>query len=215
MGFLSSLGTLIGVGAAPFTGGASLALPAILGGVGAGLSGASQASAANRGTQLEAALAQEQVNQQRNRDLFEELMARESSQREGMKSSMKDMQHADYIINTHPGDSKPATVTIMGKQVALPSYGSGYKAPGPGETEGAYALADQARQRLLNGGTLTPAPKDRGEFAFDPKLLRGSTWERLSGLLGGGLQAYGSLASGQGGGGGNRPMDWTFGSYGG
>jgi len=198
MGFWGKLGNIakgVGMGVAgAATGGI---LPAIIGGAGAALGSASQASASNRGTQMEASLAQEQVNQQRQRELFDQLMAREQAQQAGMKSSLRDAQHADYIINTHPGDYKPATLQTSQGARTLSSFGFGPKAPGPGEQEAAYAVADQARQRLLNGGTLTQAPVDRGEFQFDPKLLKAGGWEKLMGILGPGMQAYGTLAGRQ------------------
>jgi hypothetical protein len=196
VGFWGKLGDIAGTIGASFIPGGSLAKDAIkagIGAAGAGLSGASEASASNRGSQLEAALAAEQINQLRQQQFQAALMAREEAQRSGMKDSMRAMQQADYVINRHPGDYKPASIMSQGQQRQLPSFGFGYRAPGPGETEAAYAVADQARQRLLNGGTLTPAPIDRGDFQFDPKLLKGSSWEKLAGLLGVGLTAAGSI----------------------
>lgn len=68
MSFWSALGKIGAIGAAPFTGGASLAALPLIDAVGAGINGATQAAASNRGTRLQAMMDQDQLQMAANRE---------------------------------------------------------------------------------------------------------------------------------------------------
>src|SRR3990167_10125209 len=100
MSFWSTLGKIgLGVGgavAAPFTGGASL-IPVLAGAAGSMLSSGAQAAASNRGTGMEASLAEENVNQQRRSDFIEQWLAREQEGRASGNDAFRNMQRAEYL----------------------------------------------------------------------------------------------------------------------
>lgn len=68
MSIWSTLGKIGAIGAAPFTGGASLSALPLIDAVGAGINGATQASASNRGTRLQAQMDQDRLQMDANHE---------------------------------------------------------------------------------------------------------------------------------------------------
>lgn len=172
-----------GIIGAPFTGGGSLAatIGAIGSAAGSAAAGAAQAKAGNRGTALEAELAQEQLRQSQLRDEADQRATYEQSQRTGLADSMKAAQQAAYIQG-RTQDYKPANITIAGR--SMPSYGFGPRASTDAERSAAAGVADEAAKRIAAGGSLAPAPVSREQFRFDPKNLKAGGWEKALGILG-------------------------------
>src|SRR5688572_18963852 len=135
MGLWSTLAKIGGVAAAPFTGGASLALPAVLEAGGAMLSAGANASASNRGAQIEAAIEQERLRQQQEQNYRDALVQREQEGRASATDAFKKLQQATYLMNR--GDYSPASVTSQGKPMQLASFGFGPKAATESEIAGA------------------------------------------------------------------------------
>jgi hypothetical protein len=192
MGLWSTLAKIGGIAAAPFTGGASLALPAVLEAGGSMLSAGANASASNRGAQIEAAIEQERLRQQQQRDYRDALVQREQEGRASATDAFKKMQQATYLI--HRGDYNPATVTSQGQPMQLASFGFGPRASTETELTGSHALRNEVMQRL-QGGNQIPEVQAPTPFTIDPKLLKGSIWEKLAGIAGPALATYGAATN--------------------
>lgn len=204
MSFLGTLGKIaLGAGgaiAAPFTGGASLAatLPSIIGAAGAGLGAASQASASNRGTQIDAALAQQREQDQQGQDYADqqqryenELINREAEGRSAANDALKGVLRANYI--------KGRTSDYQGPRVlggaTLPTFGFGPKASTADEIAAATKYGADKAATINSGNTIAmpTAPATVTPFTIDPSLLKSGLLEKLGGLAGAGLQTYGAL----------------------
>ena len=189
MGLWGKLGRIaLGVGgaiAALFTGGASLAgtIGSIAGAAGSTLGAVADAKAANRDAGMDAATVAEQLSQARRRQFMEEALQHETMQREGMREGMRNAAIADYVVGGGRPYVAPTLQTSRGSRT-LPTYGLGPKAPGEAEVEAAYALADQNRQRMAAGGSLAPKPVDRGDFQYDPNLMKPGKLETIAGIGG-------------------------------
>ena len=90
---------------------------------------------------------------------------------------------------------KAPTITTAGKAKTLGSFNFGPAASTPEEIAAANAVRAEAEKRLTAGDSLLPAAVDPGRFAFNEKNLKGGLGEKLAGILGTGLSAYGSLAN--------------------
>lgn len=145
--------------------------PDILKGAGAVLGAGSQSAADNRGANVEAAALTEQLNQNRQRNFFDEVISREQEGRAGATDAFKKAQQTEYVLN-NTKDYAPSN--------GLPSYGFGPHAATDTEKSAASHLRNEVMQRLANGNPV-PQPTDPGQFQFDPKLLKPGFFEKLSG----------------------------------
>lgn len=145
-----------------------------------------QASADNRGTELEANLEIEKLKQQAQKDYMDQLLARSKDDREGEGDAWKKLQTSGYVSNW----KQPATNSFS-------PYSRPLVAPSDDVKAGATALMGQKRDALMsgqyntNGGAPLPMPKPF-EPTIDPKLMKGSAWERLQGYLGAGADLAGN-----------------------
>jgi hypothetical protein len=189
MGFWSSLAKIGGYAAAPFTGGASLAIPAALEAGGAMLGAGANTSASNRGAQIEALIEQEKLRQSADNSYRDAVIAREQEGRASVTDALRKLQQSTYLI--HRGDYKPATVMSQGKAMQLPTFGFEPRASSETEMTGAHGLRNEVMKRLM-GGNQVPEIERPTPFTIDPKLLKGSIWEKLAGIAGPALSLYGA-----------------------
>ncbi len=150
----------------------------IVRGIGSALGAGSQASADNRGAQANAAIEAEQLNQQRQRSFIEQMLAREAEGRAGANDAMRNVQRTEYIQHGAK-DYQPT-------DPRLKTFGFGPMARTEVEKQGAADLGATASNRLATGNPI-PEIQNPGQFQFDPKLLKGSAWEKLMGYAGAGL----------------------------
>jgi hypothetical protein len=197
--FWSKLAKIGGYAAAPFTGGASIAVGNGLGTMleagGAMAASGSNAAANNRGVQMDADLAAAQVNDQRKRDFINQLVMQQQEGREGLDHAMKAVQRADYIGSTK--DYKPA---IAG----MPSFGFGPKGAGEEEMFAAHQMREEAKKRLVGGNPITVERPE--EFKFTHR--EPGFWEKLGNIVAPGLTILG--AGMNAGGDGGDEMDLGF-----
>ena len=238
MGWLSNIGkiasiagpiaatVLTGGAAAPtlFAGGAGGIfgkIASMAGPIGSGIGAMSGAAAKNRGTGIEAQLAEEDrrlgrarlqqgddsnaisagnLNRQALDDFHTQSRLREVEGREGRRSAMQDLQVANYVGNR--GDAPPA-VTTSGK--TLNTMGLGPRASTDQEKAGMAAAAKEVMMRLEGGNPLeaptrptdfqlpsSGVPKLYDQpFNLDPKLLKPGMFERIGDILGPVMTAYG------------------------
>lgn len=179
MSFWSALGKIaapIGaLAAAPFTGGTSLAwLPAAIGAGGAALSSASGSMANNRGTSAELTL-------DANRQFEDELLKREMEKRANRNDALKQSVFASLLSQYHPAQ-RPMGISQSPFQ-------------GLGDIGGqATNFAAQDALTRLKAGDQLPALQ-RPDLS---KFMNPSAWERILGIAGAGMGAYGALTSLQG-----------------
>lgn len=150
---------------------------------GAMLSGGAQASASNRGSQIEALLAEQQLRQQGNRDYQNALVNREAEGRNERTSAWKQLQQAAYVQDW------------QNKAPVSAQFGSGgrdLQGPSDSVVEGARGLQKETGDRLANGNTI-PMPTDYSGFTIPTNLTQGSAWEKLMGYLGADASAAGAL----------------------
>jgi len=145
--------------------------------------GGAQTAAHNRGTKLDAQLAEEQMNQSRQNSFLDQMMAREQDRRTSGNDAWKAAQQAQYVEG-----NKGYT-----PRAGLKSYGFGPKASTEPEIKVAQDRFLEANRRLDNQDSLTPGVADPGKFTLDPKNLNAGMWEKLGGILGPGLSTLGAL----------------------
>lgn len=182
MGFwskLAKIGSIAGAGlATAFTGGAASPwLVGALGAAGAGLGAASQASASNRGTQIDVGLTQQQLQDQATRDWYNELVQQAQTGDSTRANAWKDLLHAAYVKNW----VQPASGVFS-------PYTKPLTPPSADAKAGANGVIAEAMNRLNNGNPI-PTPT-KPNIVVDPKLMKPSVWEELSGALGPALTAY-------------------------
>lgn len=227
MGFMSTLGKLAKAygpmamnAIAP---GSGTAATAIMGGLGAGLGAASQASATNRGVRIDAGLAEQDRRQTQTRDyttaydnrantveaqkkrVFDALIEQSKENRASGDNALKNVMHTDYALGAK--DYVPPTVTMGGKAVQLPSFGFGPRALSDTAKAGVSSFQQEMMNRLQHGPQMA-APEAAEAYApitqptpytIDPKLLKAGTFEKLGGMLGAGLEGYAAIRGGGGG----------------
>lgn len=186
MSLWSTLAKVAGIVGAPFTGGASL-IPTIASAAGDAIGAATSASAKNRGTKIDAGLAEEQVNQNRQQELRNSLVQREQDRRAGGNNAFRELQHAQYLQGA--GGYTPKN--------GLKSFGFGPKASTDYEKQMAANYAQEQGQRLEAKDSLTPQVTDPGAYQIDPKLMNSSMWEKLGGIAAPILSGYGDIANQQ------------------
>jgi hypothetical protein len=162
----------------------------IAGAAGRMLTGAASASAQNRGEQLSAEMSRELLDQSRQRDFQNAALQHEAQGRESAADAYKRERISQYLDSPQArAGYKPADISIAGTKMS--SFGFGPQATSQAEVDAARQYAQQNAQGSFE--TRVPRPTDPGKYELDPDLLKGSTAERLSGYLGGGLSAYGDL----------------------
>jgi hypothetical protein len=153
-------------------------LPDILGGAGRAASGAAQASANNRGAQLDAEMEAKKLNQQAYRDWYNQMVERETTGVGVRNDAWKAVQQGDYVENWKAPTQK------------FSPYTRDLEAPSDAMRQAGGARRDDARSRLT--GYSLPEP-ERQTYNLDPKLLEGSIWEKLLGYGGAAGEAIGGF----------------------
>lgn len=177
------------VGAAPFTGGASLAAMPLVDAIGHGASAAAGSMAQNRGTQAALTL---DSNKQFEDELMKRMAFNQQSRNNDLRNSTFSSMLANYQPAARPNGIAPSSLTTQGQ---------------PGQ-EALTLSAQQALQRLQAGNAMPlPANIDMADMRTVPdKFGKSSAWEKILGILGAGASAYGGISAGRGGsgnGGGN------------
>jgi len=151
------------------------------------LQGGADASAANRGTQLEAEMAGNQLNQTAYNSWMQQLRDREATGAATRNDAWKAVQQGQYVSDWKQPTQKfsPYTRDLQGPSDEMRNAGR--------------VRQDDAFSRLA--GNPIPMPEQQ-RFNLDPKLLQGSAWEKLQGYLGTGMDVAGDLM----GGGTSRPQ---------
>jgi hypothetical protein len=158
-------------------------LPTILGGAGAALRGGAQASAENRGAKLDAGMEANKLNQQAYRDWQAQMIAREQAGAGVRNDAWRAVQQGKYVSDWKQPTQQfsPYTRALVGPDDELRNAGR--------------VRQDDAFSRLA--GNVIPMPEQQ-RYDLDPKLLEGSTWEKLQGYLGAGLGVAGAIPRGTG-----------------
>jgi hypothetical protein len=146
-----------------------------LGSLGAAAAGASDAMASNRGAQIDAELAAEQRSQQRGRDYFDQVSARERDWRESATHAMDELLRAEFVGGNRPGAAAPDVSPYF-------KGGSVVGTPTDAERAAAAAMRDEAMKRLQAGHSLLPQVTHPGQYRIDRALTRGSKTERALGI---------------------------------
>lgn len=153
-------------------------IPGIVGGVGSMLTSGAEASAANRGTKIDVGMEANRLNQQAERDWYNQMVMREQEGRTNRNDSWKALQQGAYVENWKPSGQK------------FSPYTRDLVAPADSVREAGAARAADARTRLT--GNNLPAP-EKQSYTLDPKLLEGDMWEKIQGYLGTGMQGVDAL----------------------
>ena len=153
-------------------------IPGIVGAAGRMISGGAEAAAQNRGTEIDATMAANALNQNAQQQWFQQMLAREGEGRTSRNDSWKALQQGDYTQNW-----KPSTTSFS-------PYTRTLDAPSDALREAAGARATDARTRLTGNPLAAP---ERMDYTLDPNLLKGSMWEKLGGYAGAGMEAIGAL----------------------
>lgn len=190
MGLWSTIGKIGAIGAAPFTGGASLAALPAIGAAGEMLGGFAQGQASNRGNeysgQLDLArliMERERMRGEAENDYFNQSLSRAQDNRAGRSSAFRSLLAA-------------ARLKSPGPRPQLSPYSIAPRTPTGDEVAGADALSAEVLARLQNG---SPLPEvTRREIAdplegVDAGLLRPGRMERILGVASPVLTAIGSL----------------------
>jgi hypothetical protein len=200
MGWLKNIARVAAVGAAPFTGGASLAaLPMInaIGAGGAALSAGSQASAQNRGSQFGGQMDLANLLMQRDfgrlglegeadRDFFNQTIGREQEGRAGREDAWRKLQSAQRTLSP-------------GARPSLSPYSVAPRQATDMERQGADALSQEVMARLTGGNPIAMPTRRDTSFQYDPmstidpRLLKAGKGERIAGWLGAGLSGASGL----------------------
>lgn len=166
-GLLKGLGAAGAAAAVPFSGGASLtALPSILGIAGAGLAGASQGAASNRGNKFEGQLGLQSLLMQRDQQNFQNSIAREQEGRAGATDAWRKLLSAQHTLS-------PAAMPN------ITPYAAAQRMPTDAERTGADALTAEVLKRLQGGNPI--APFQQSPNGVDPSLLDPGLFERIAG----------------------------------
>lgn len=180
-GFFKGLGMVGGALAAPFTGGASL-IPTIAGAAGAGLGAIAQGKAQNRGAEFEGQLGLEQLLMQRDRDFFNQQIAREQEGRAGSSDAFRKLLASQRVKSPGP-------------RPQLSKYSIAPRQATEAELTGADALTQEVLKRLQGGNPITP-PTMR-PMSVDPKLLKPGLFERIAGYASPALGVLSQLPMGR------------------
>lgn len=189
-------------------------IPQIAGAAGAMLSERSKATTANRGSQIDAMIAQEnqrranetnfnaaalrkaELDSQNASNYQNQQISRAAEGRASGNDAFLNLQKTEYLANNK--GPQPSSVTIMGKQVQLPQFDLGQRASTDAEVHGANAYRDEVMKRLDGGNPIT-APTmgtspDIGArptpFTIPDNLTHAGAGEQITGLLGTGLSFY-------------------------
>lgn len=160
----------------------------ILGAIGHGISGATQAAASNRGTKISAHEMEQKLREEQNQNYQNNLINRSQDDRASSTDAMKKSQIGDYIMNQQHAYVPP---TLSGVQTplglvgakTLPNYGFGPYTPSSETTAAAGGMADTANSRLRNGSTL-PVLNAPTPYTIDPKLLKMGLMEKIGNVVG-------------------------------
>lgn len=182
-------------GAKKFLGGANRRmggdlLNTILGAGGAGISGATQAAASNRGTQLDAAMEAERIRQVERDQQERQLIARSQEDRDSLTDAYIKSVIANRNMNAR--GYQPSSLSLGGQTRAVPSFGTGMAAPTDVERGDAQSLYDEVSKRLQGGSQLPPLERP-APYQNDPALLRPGAGERIGNWLGPVLGTWGNM----------------------
>src|SRR5262245_29182140 len=156
MSLFSNLLRVGGFVAAPFTGGASIPVTQALAAGGDALGRAGQANASNRGVQIEANLAQEQLRQNQAQAEFNRQQQHEQNSADLMRNAYRDALRGDYVASGGYQGPATGTVNVLGVPRQLADYGFGPK-PATAEQQAlARQFGGDANTRLYQHGFLDP-----------------------------------------------------------
>jgi hypothetical protein len=193
MSLWSTLAQIGGIAAAPFTGGASLAIPAALEVGSKALGAAANSSASNRSAQVQADIEQERLRQQSQRDFWQALVAREQEGRASGTDALKKLQQTSYLENRT--GYRPTTLSTSVGSKTLPSFGFGPAASTEADVTGAQALRNEVMKRLQGGNAIPEVPNPYENPFMLPERHAGF-WEKFAGIaspiLGTASALYGS-----------------------
>lgn len=162
-----------------------------LGSAGAGLAGASQSAANNRGVALDAAMQEALIRQRQQEAYQDQLLGRAAEDRASLTDAFTKSVQADRVMNST--GYQPAALNLVpgGKPSTLPSFGTGFKAPSEQMKSSAQSLYSQVQPRLTQGSQL-PALAPPTPYTNDPNLLKPSGGERIGSWLGPALSMAGA-----------------------
>lgn len=183
MSFWSNIAKGLGIAGAGIatglTGGAAAPLlPLALGAGGAALGAFSQGQATNRGEKFGGQLELEQLLMDRDRQLFDQRVARETEGRTGQSDAWRKLLAGSRTLSP-------------GTRPQLSPYSKAPRGITAQEQTGADALVQEALARL-QGGNPIPAVTQR-PVNVDPKLLDAGLWENIAGAAGPGLAFWSML----------------------
>lgn len=163
----------------------------ILGGAGRGISGATQASANNRGVALEAELEAERIRQTGKNDYERQLIARSQDDRDSLGDAWLRSNQAHRVLNNT--GYTPASISQTPGSPASPipmfDLGAGTRAPTEGQRSDAQGLYDQVQKRF--SGSQLPPLQPHVPYQNDPKYMNPGGGERIGNWLGPALTIFG------------------------
>lgn len=178
MGFWSTLGTIGGAIAAPFTGGASL-IPSLIGAGAAGLAGAASSSANNRGEKFGGQNELQQLLMARDQQAFNNSISREQEGRAQSSDALKKLLSTSHTLN-------PGGYTHLSPYSVAPRQAS------DAEMTGAQALQAEALKRIQGGNSIQPF--QQSPLVVDPNLLNASGFEKFAGIAAPAMGVWSALA---------------------
>lgn len=157
--------------------------------VGSVLTAKAKSDAQSRGNQVQAQITGEDINSRNDRDyndsnltaekmrteqqdqLFRQLMDREKDMRASANDAYGGVLHSDYALQKQ--DYKPGSVSIMGKQVQIPSIIPGPKALSAGARTAIQGYQDEKAARLAppSGPMNMPAPRSEPQSGGNTGVL--------------------------------------------
>ena len=164
----------------------------ILDAAGTGIGRATQASATNRGVNIDAELEAQKLRQEQARDYQDALLKRSVDDRDSLTDAFTKSVQANRVL-TDTG-YKPAMLSQMPGQAAtaLPSFGTALPAPNAQQRGDAQALYDQIQKRLTGGSQLPPLAEPV-PFQNNPALLKPGAGERIGNWLAPAMKVGGAI----------------------
>jgi hypothetical protein len=162
-----------------------------LGGAGAGIAGASQSAAHNRGVALDAELEAALIRQRQQEAYENQLIQRSQDDRDSLTDAFTKSVQANRVLNST--GYQPAMLSQRPGQAptALPSFGTGAPAPTAQMKSDASALYNQIQPRLTQGSQL-PKLAPPQLYQNDPNLMKPGAGEKIGNWLGPALSFAGA-----------------------
>jgi hypothetical protein len=191
--------------AAPFTGGASLLAAPLTSAIGSAASGAAQGMASNRGTQIGVSLAEQQARQDQQDAYQRAQLAKSQEDRASLTDAAKKLAVSEYRANAQPYTPPTFHSQVTGRDFT-PATPANIGTPGPMsdfERAGTAGMQQEIMKRLAGQSTMPvmpPNPYEAGNrYTVDPRLLKGSLWEKILNIVGPAASIYGAARGSRGG----------------